>query len=141
MREGDECVVEGHDIRMTSSELGVHTCHRTEQHECLIDQMCGDVVHDVLGARARIGSAPAGLWRRSPAVEAGFEPEDVAKRAVADQSLQSEEVPVPPTILKWHGKLPDARRECAELACLRRGSGERLVHHYVLPRFECRVRE
>src|ERR1035437_8280181 len=95
----------------------------------------------MFSARARIGSAPAGLRRRSPAVEAGFEPEDVAKRAVADQSLQSEEVPVPPAILKWNGKIPDARRECTELACLRRGSGEQLVHHYVLPRFECRMRE
>lgn len=110
--------LKGHDVRMPSRQFGVHARHRAEHDERLIDEMRGDVVKNALEALSRIGTAPRGLWHRSPAIEAGLESEDVAERAVTETLLEGEEVPVPPAILKGYGEFPTrAARERRSRAC------------------------
>ena len=114
-------VVDGLGPRALQGEVGVDGVGRAEEAEGLVDEVGAEVVPQATAGDR--GLAPALADLRAEAVEAGFERQDLAERAIGDEAAQREEVGVPAAVVEHREDAAGARGETGEP--LRLGQCER----------------
>ncbi len=138
----DEDVVLHHRARAPHVKLRIHGPHRSQQLHGLIDEVAAEVEQQPAAVGGVGLLAPRALFDlRSPAVEAGLQPQHLPQPPLADHPAQRQEVVIPAPVVK--GRQDDARRRGLRRQALRLGARDRqrLVHDNVLARLQRRARE
>ena len=84
---------------------------RSEQDECLIDEMSAQVIEDSSACADLSARLPRVLRMRLPPLKIRLEAEDVAELAVGDESPDREEVGIPTPVLKDRELAPEVRKK------------------------------
>jgi hypothetical protein len=137
----DECIVVHLDAGTPPVDLAMDAHRRTEEQQCLVDEMAAKIEEDSPARRRIALFAPSRLRLRAPSLEARLEAQRLAERARLEETAHRHEVAVPAAVLvdREHPAEPIGFGD--EPSRIGGGRRQRLVDDHRQPRGERRHRQ